>query len=180
MVGWIGFPGSTGVLGQMKRKRVATWTTRFPSLDGGTAELAGFARELHRLAVGDIGNPLRLALTDDLLLAVGLDPIADAEVNVGEVALRDIAVVLFGEELLEVLVLELVARPHIEVHEHASAFLNARYVDEDGGNRVLVRRRSVLRSEGDVAHAERCEELGADVVGVVFLRKIDVSHGVFI
>lgn len=145
-------------------------------LDGGTGELAGFALELQDSAVGDIGNPLRLTFTDSLLLAVGLDPIADTEMDVGKVALRDIVLAFLGEELLEVRVFELVARPHIEVHDDASLFLNAGAMHEDCGDRILVRCRSVLRSEGDILNTESGEELGTNIVDVRFLRKIDVSH----
>lgn len=156
--------------------------------------LALSASELLHIAVGDIGNPLRLALTDGgIPVLVNLGPIADTEVDVGELTLRLIAVDDFGiltvdllemrllrEQGFEVLGVEVLTRPHVEIDNDTAGPLNARAVHEDCGNRILLRLRSELRSEVTVVDIHCTEVQGTDIIDIRFLRKIDVSHDVLI
>lgn len=154
------------------------------------------ASELLHIAVGDIGNPLRLALADGgITVLVNLGPIADTEVDVGELTLRLITVDDFDLDLLtfdglllemrllheqgfEVLGVEVLTRPHVEIDNDTAGPLNARTVHEDCGNRILLRLRSELRSEVTVVDIHCTEVQGTDIIDIRFLRKIDVSHGV--
>ena len=170
-------PGNRRVESDRKKRKALE---RAHLLDG-LGELALLATEGLDLAVADIGNPLRLAFAEagDLTDLVHDRIVADAEVDIGKVALRHIVVTVLGEEGLEVLLVEVIARPEVEVHKDAGVRLNAFDVHQDGGNRVLVRLRSILRSELGIDHIAGLQIQGSDVVDIGGLGKIDVRHGNF-
>ena len=126
--------------------------------------LLAFEDEL--LPSGDIGNPLGLAFAEFGFACGGIDlgPIADAEVDVVQ-SLR---------QSLEVLLRGVVARPHVEVHDDAGVTLDAFHVDEDD---VFLTDFDGLGSELHIADVARIEVQGSDIINIVDLREINISHG---
>lgn len=125
--------------------------------------LLAFEDEL--LAAGDIGNPLRFAFPELGLASLGIDfgPVADAEVDV---------IQGLGKRL-EVFGGGVVARPHVEVHDDAGGTLDTLDVDE---NDVFFTDLDGLGSELHIADIARIEVQGSDIVDIVDLREIDISH----
>lgn len=158
----VGSDQLVGVLGQISQNGKA------PEGAGRLAlifPLLAFEDEL--LTAGDIGNPLRLAFAKFGLAGLRIDfgPIAHAEVNVVK-GLR---------KRLEVFSRGVVARPHIEVYDNARGTLDTFDVNE---NDVFVTCLDGLGRELHIADVARIEVQGSDIINIVDLRKINVSHGV--
>ena len=125
--------------------------------------LLAFEDEL--LAAGDIGNPLRLAFPELGLASLGIDfgPITDAEVDIVQSLGQSLEVFLGG----------IVARPHVEVHDDAGGTLDALDVNEDD---IFFTDLDGLGRELHIADVTRIEVQGSDIVDIVDLREIDISH----
>lgn len=125
--------------------------------------LLAFEDEL--LTAGDIGNPLRLAFAKSGLAGLRIDfgPVTNAEVDI---------VQSLGKRL-EVFGGGVVARPHIEVHNDAGRTLDAFDMDEDD---IFVTSLDGFRRELHIADIARIEVQGSDIINIVDLREIDISH----
>lgn len=124
------------------------------------------ALEDELLPSGDIGNPLGLAFAEFGFACGGIDlgPVADAEVDIIQ-GLR---------QSLEVLFRGIVARPHVEVHDDAGVTLDAFHVDEDD---IFLADLDGLGSELHIADVARIKVQGSDIINIVDLREINISHG---
>ena len=118
------------------------------------------------LPSGDVGNPLGFAFAEFGFACGGIDlgPVADAEMNVVQ-GLR---------QGLDVLFRGVVARPHVEVHDDAGVTLNAFHMDEDD---IFFTDLDGLWSELHIADVARIEVQGSDIINIVDLREINISHG---
>ena len=125
--------------------------------------LLAFEDEL--LTAGDIGNPLRLAFPRLGLASLGVDfgPVTHAEVDIVQRIGQSLEVFLGG----------IVARPHVEVHDYAGGTLDALDVNKDD---VFFTDLDCLGSELHVADIARIEVQGSDIVDIIDLREIDISH----
>lgn len=125
--------------------------------------LLAFEDEL--LTAGDIGNPLRLAFPQLGLAGLGIDfgPVTHAEVNIVQRIGQSLEVFLGG----------IVARPHVEVHDDAGGTLDAFDMDEDD---VFFTDLDGFRRELHIADIARIEVQGSDIINIVDLREIDISH----
>ena len=132
-------------------------------------ELAFLARESYGLSAGDIVQPLRSSLTENLLAGLGIDlrPIADAESDVVE-SLRKRSDVFCGC---------FVARPQVYVDDDAGIYLDSADVNENG---VFLTDLYYLRSKLDVLHAAGIEVKRCYIVNIGLLGEIDVCHNTFI
>lgn len=156
----VGSDDQTGVLGQISQNRKA------PEGAGRLAlifPLLAFEDEL--LSAGDIGNPLRLTFPELGLASLGIDfgPIADTEVDIVQSLGQSLEVFLGG----------IVARPHVEVHDDAGGTLDALDMNEDD---IFLTDLDGLGRELHIADVARIEVQGSDIVDIVDLREIDISH----
>lgn len=156
----VGSNDQTGVLGQISQNGKA------PEGAGRLAlifPLPAFEDDL--LATGDVGNPLRLTFPKFGLASLGIDfgPVTHTEVDI---------VQSLGQRL-EVLLGGIVARPHVEVHDDAGGTLDALDMNEDD---IFFTDLDGLGSELHIADIARIEVQGSDIVDIVDLREIDISH----
>lgn len=122
----------------------------------------------------DEGDPFRLAFDGDNLagLQILAGVVADAEMDVVK-ALR---------KRLQVILRSLVAGPHVEVDDatcllRVVGMLNPAHVDENDILEAFLL--ELLEGELDILHSAGTEVQGSDIINIIVLSEIDISHGAF-